>query len=168
MQYATENITPVTLELGGKSPNVFFEDVMDQEDEFLDKAIEGLVMFALNSGEVCTAPTRALIHESIYDKFMERAIERGKTSKVGNPLDQEVMMGAQTSNEQQEKILTYIKLGQEEGAELIIGGEVNNVGDDFNKGNYIEPAIFKGSNEMRIFQEEIFGHVLAVAALRAI
>src|SRR5690625_1761284 len=129
MQYATENITPVTLELGGKSPNVFFEDVMDQDDEFLDKAIEGLVMFALNSGEVCTAPTRALIHESIYDKFMERAIERVKTIKVGNPLDPEVMMGAQASTEQQEKILSYIKLGQEEGAELLIGGEVNELGD---------------------------------------
>jgi len=166
MQYATENITPVTLELGGKSPNVFFEDVMDKDDEFLDKAIEGLVMFALNSGEVCTSPTRALIQESIYDKFMERAIKRVKSIKVGNPLDPEVMMGAQASNEQQEKILSYIKLGQEEGAELLIGGGVNNVGDDFNKGNYIEPAIFKGSNEMRIFQEEIFGPVLAVATFK--
>src|SRR5690625_3676180 len=172
MQYATENITPVTLELGGKSPNVFFEDVMDQDDEFLDKAIEGLVMFALNSGEVCTAPTRALIHESIYDKFMERAIERVKTIKVGNPLDPEVMMGAQASTEQQEKILSYIKLGQEEGAELLIGGEVNELGHDFNKGKYInqehdiQPAIFKGNNEMRIFQEEIFGPVLAVTTYK--
>src|SRR5699024_9531931 len=166
MQYASENIIPVTLELGGKSPNVFYEDVMDKDDEFLDKAIEGLVMFALNSGEVCTSPTRALIQESIYDKFMERAIKRVKSIKVGNPLDPEVMMGAQASNEQQEKILSYIKLGQEEGAELLIGGGVNNVGDDFNKGNYIEPAIFKGSNEMRIFQEEIFGPVLAVATFK--
>lgn len=166
MQYATENITPVTLELGGKSPNVFFEDVMDRDDEFLDKAIEGLVMFALNSGEVCTAPTRALIQESIYDKFMERAIERVKSIKVGNPLDTEVMMGAQASNEQQEKILSYIKLGKEEGAELLIGGEVNDVGDDFNEGNYIQPAIFKGNNEMRIFQEEIFGPVLAVTTFK--
>ncbi|AXI07773.1 aldehyde dehydrogenase family protein [Oceanobacillus sp. 143] len=166
MQYATENIIPVTLELGGKSPNIFFEDVMDKDDEFLDKAIEGLVMFALNSGEVCTSPTRALIQESIYDKFIEKSIERVKAIKVGNPLDTEVMMGAQASNQQQEKILSYIKLGKEEGAELLIGGEVNQIGDDFNKGNYIQPTIFKGNNEMRIFQEEIFGPVLAVTTFK--
>eukprot|EP00130_Batrachochytrium_dendrobatidis_P008608 XP_006683483.1 hypothetical protein BATDEDRAFT_15156 [Batrachochytrium dendrobatidis JAM81] len=166
MQYATENIIPVTLELGGKSPNIFFEDVMDKDDEFLDKAIEGLVMFALNSGEVCTSPTRALIQESIYDKFIEKAIERVRAIKVGNPLDTEVMMGAQASNQQQEKILSYIKLGKEEGAELLIGGEVNHVGDDFNSGNYIQPTIFKGNNEMRIFQEEIFGPVLAVTTFK--
>lgn len=166
MQYATENIIPVTLELGGKSPNIFFEDVMDKDDEFLDKAIEGLVMFALNSGEVCTAPTRAIIQESIYDKFMERAIERVNAIKVGNPLDTDVMMGAQASNQQQEKILSYIKLGQEEGAEMLIGGGVNQVGDAFNSGYYIEPTIFKGNNEMRIFQEEIFGPVLAVTTFK--
>ncbi|RDW16109.1 aldehyde dehydrogenase [Oceanobacillus arenosus] len=166
MQYATENIIPVTLELGGKSPNIFFEDVMDKGDEFLDKAIEGLVMFALNSGEVCTSPSRALIQESIYDKFIEKAIERVKAIKVGNPLDTEVMMGAQASNQQQEKILSYIKLGKEEGAELLIGGEVNQVGDDFNRGNYIQPTIFKGNNKMRIFQEEIFGPVLAVTTFK--
>ena len=123
MQYATENIIPVTLELGGKSPNVFFEDVMDKDDSYLDKAIEGMVMFALNSGEICTCPSRALIQESIYDKFMERALERVKQIKVGNPLDTEVMMGAQASNQQKDKILSYIQLGQEEGAELLIGGE---------------------------------------------
>ncbi|MGJ9459658.1 acetaldehyde dehydrogenase ExaC [Oceanobacillus sp. CF4.6] len=166
MQYATENIIPVTLELGGKSPNIFFEDVMDQDDEFLDKAIEGLVMFALNSGEVCSAPTRAIIQESIYDKFMEKAIERVKAIKVGNPLDTDVMMGAQASNQQQEKILSYIALGKEEGAEMLIGGEVNQVGDEFNNGYYVEPTIFKGNNEMRIFQEEIFGPVLAVTTFK--
>ena len=166
MQYATENIIPVTLELGGKSPNIFFEDVMDKDDEFLDKAIEGLAMFALNSGEVCTAPTRAIIQESIYDKFMEKAIERVKAIKVGNPLDTEVMMGAQASNQQQEKILSYIELGKEEGAAMLIGGEVNQVGDAFNNGYYVEPTIFKGNNEMRIFQEEIFGPVLAVTTFK--
>lgn len=166
MQYATENIIPVTLELGGKSPNVFFEDVMNQDDEFLDKAIEGLVMFALNSGEICTAPSRALIHESIYDKFMERALERVKAIKVGNPLDTEVMMGAQASNEQKEKILSYIKLGKEEGAECLIGGEENRLDGDLTTGNYIQPTVFKGHNKMRIFQEEIFGPVLSVTTFK--
>ncbi|MDI7742316.1 aldehyde dehydrogenase family protein [Lysinibacillus fusiformis] len=166
MQYATENIIPVTLELGGKSPNVFFEDVMDQEDEFLDKAIEGLVLFALNNGEVCTCPSRALIQESIYDKFMERALERVKAIKVGNPLDTEVMMGAQASTQQKEKILSYIQLGQEEGAELLIGGEENHLGGDLENGNYIKPTVFKGNNKMRIFQEEIFGPVLSVTTFK--
>lgn len=166
MQYATENIIPVTLELGGKSPNVFFEDVMDQDDEFLDKAIEGLVMFALNSGEICTCPSRALIQESIYDKFMERAIERVKAIKVGNPLDTDVMMGAQASNEQKEKILSYIQLGKEEGAECLIGGGENNLGEGLEKGNYIQPTVFKGHNKMRIFQEEIFGPVLGVTTFK--
>ena len=166
MQYATENIIPVTLELGGKSPNVFFEDVMDKDDEFLNKAIEGLVMFALNSGEICTCPSRALIQESIYDKFMERALERVKAIKIGNPLDTEVMMGAQASNEQKEKILSYIKLGKEEGAECLIGGEENDLGEDFKNGNYIKPTVFKGHNKMRIFQEEIFGPVLGVTTFK--
>ncbi|WP_085993966.1 acetaldehyde dehydrogenase ExaC [Oceanobacillus senegalensis] len=166
MQYATENIIPVTLELGGKSPNVFFEDVMDGDDEFLDKAIEGFVMFALNSGEICTCPSRALIQESIYDEFMERALERVKNIKVGNPLDTEVMMGAQASTQQQEKILSYIKLGKEEGAELLIGGEENHLGGELEDGNYIQPTVFKGNNKMRIFQEEIFGPVLAVTTFK--
>ncbi|GKV64049.1 MULTISPECIES: aldehyde dehydrogenase family protein [unclassified Sporosarcina] len=166
MQYATENIIPVTLELGGKSPNVFFEDVMLHDDEYLNKAIEGFVMFALNSGEICTCPSRALVQESIYDKFMERALERVKAIKVGNPLDTEVMMGAQASNEQKEKILSYIKLGAEEGAECLIGGKENHLGGDLENGNYIEPTVFKGHNKMRIFQEEIFGPVLAVTTFK--
>ena len=165
MQYATENIIPVTLELGGKSPNVFFEDVMDKDDSYLDKAIEGMVMFALNSGEICTCPSRAIIQESIYDKFMERALERVKAIKVGNPLDTEVMMGAQASSQQKEKILSYIQLGQEEGAELLIGGAENKI-DGLENGNYIEPTVFKGNNKMRIFQEEIFGPVLAVTTFK--
>ncbi|MEK4425040.1 acetaldehyde dehydrogenase ExaC [Solibacillus sp. FSL K6-1523] len=162
MQYATENIIPVTLELGGKSPNVFFPDVMDADDEYLDKAIEGLVMFALNSGEICTCPSRALIHESIYDKFMERVLERVKAIKIGNPLDSEVMMGAQASNEQLTKILSYIEIGKEEGAELLIGGYQNKLDEDQEGGYYVAPTIFKGDNKMRIFQEEIFGPVLSV------
>ena len=162
MQYATENIIPVTLELGGKSPNVFFPDVMDQDDEYLDKAIEGLVMFALNSGEICTCPSRALVHESIYDKFMERVLERVKAIKIGNPLDTEVMMGAQASNEQLQKILSYIEIGKEEGAELLIGGYQNQLDADQEGGYYVAPTIFKGDNKMRIFQEEIFGPVLSV------
>ncbi|EGQ24148.1 MULTISPECIES: acetaldehyde dehydrogenase ExaC [Sporosarcina] len=166
MQYATENIIPVTLELGGKSPNVFFEDVMAHDDEYLNKAIEGFVMFALNSGEICTCPSRALIQESIYDEFMERALERVKAIKIGNPLDTEVMMGAQASNEQKEKILSYIKLGTEEGAECLIGGEENHLGGDLENGNYIKPTVFKGHNKMRIFQEEIFGPVLAVTTFK--
>lgn len=166
MQYATENIIPVTLELGGKSPNIFFEDVMDQDDEFLDKVVEGFVMFALNNGEICTCPSRALIQESIYDKFMERALERVKAIKIGNPLDTEVMMGAQASKQQKDKILSYIQLGKEEGAECLVGGDVNHLGGDLENGNYIQPTVFKGHNKMRIFQEEIFGPVLAVTTFK--
>mgnify|MGYP001220140898 FL=1 len=166
MQYASENIIPVTLELGGKSPNIFFEDVMNADDEYLDKAIEGFVMFALNTGEVCTCPSRALIQESIYDQFMERALDRVKAIKVGNPLDPEVMMGAQASQQQMEKILSYIELGKQEGAELLIGGDVNRLGGELENGYYIQPTIFKGDNKMRIFQEEIFGPVLAVTTFK--
>ncbi|MBB6443414.1 acetaldehyde dehydrogenase ExaC [Bacillus benzoevorans] len=166
MQYATENIIPVTLELGGKSPNIFFADVMNQDDEFLDKAIEGFVMFALNQGEVCTCPSRALIQESIYGKFMERALERVKAIKVGNPLDTDVMMGAQASIEQKEKILSYISLGKEEGAQLLAGGEENQLGNQLENGYYIQPTVFKGNNKMRIFQEEIFGPVLSVTTFK--
>ena len=166
MQYASENIIPITLELGGKSPNIFFEDVMDQEDGFLDKSIEGLVMFALNQGEVCTCPSRALIHESIYDKFIEKAVERTKQIKIGHPLDTETMMGAQASTEQQEKIKSYLDIGKKEGAELLTGGNVNQLPEELSGGNYIEPTIFKGSNDMRIFQEEIFGPVLAVTTFK--
>lgn len=166
MQYASDNIIPVTLELGGKSPNLFFADVMEKDDAFLDKALEGLTMFALNTGEVCTCPSRALIQESIYDEFMERAIDRVKQIKVGNPLDTEVMMGAQASTEQQEKILSYIQIGKEEGAELLYGGEENQVGEGYENGHYIKPTIFKGDNSMRIFQDEIFGPVLAVTTFK--
>lgn len=166
MQYATENIIPVTLELGGKSPNIFFEDVMAQDDDFLDKAIEGLVLFALNSGEICTCPSRALVQESIYEKFMERALERVKKIKIGNPLDTETMMGAQASNEQMQKILSYIQIGQEEGAELLIGGHQNKLEGDQAEGYYVAPTVFKGHNKMRIFQEEIFGPVLAVTTFK--
>ena len=166
MQYASENIIPVTLELGGKSPNIFFADVMDEDDGYLDKAIEGLVMFALNQGEVCTCPSRALIHESIYDEFMARALERVKQIKIGHPLDTETMMGAQASTEQMEKILSYIDIGKKEGAEVLIGGEANKLEDELGGGYYIKPTIFKGHNKMRIFQEEIFGPVLSVTTFK--
>lgn len=166
MQYASQNIIPVTLELGGKSPNIFFEDVMDADDEFLDKAIEGFVLFALNQGEVCTCPSRALIQESIYDKFMERALERVAAIKTGNPLDPTTMMGAQASTEQMEKILSYIDIGKQEGAEVLIGGDRNNLGGELSEGFYIKPTVFKGHNKMRIFQEEIFGPVVAVTTFK--
>lgn len=166
MQYASENIIPITLELGGKSPNIFFKDVMDKDDGFLDKAVEGLVMFALNQGEVCTCPSRALIHEDIYDEFMERAIERVKQIKMGHPLDPSTMMGAQASNEQYEKIMSYLQIGKDEGAEVLIGGNAKEADGDLAGGYYVEPTIFKGHNKMRIFQEEIFGPVLAVTTFK--
>jgi len=166
MQYATENIIPVTLELGGKSPNIFFPSVMDADDAFLDKALEGVVMFALNQGEVCTCPSRLLIHESIYDRFIEKVLERVHAIKTGNPFDTTVMMGAQASQIQKDKILSYIQLGKEEGAELLCGGEVNHLGGDLEGGYYIQPTLFKGHNKMRIFQEEIFGPVLAVTTFK--
>ncbi|HEY4601398.1 MAG TPA: aldehyde dehydrogenase [Cerasibacillus sp.] len=166
MQYASENIIPVTLELGGKSPNIFFNDVMDQDDGFLDKAVEGLVMFALNQGEVCTCPSRALIQESIYDDFMEKAIARVKEIKVGHPLDTETMMGAQASMEQMEKIMSYLEIGKEEGAEVLVGGSRNELAGELSGGYYVKPTIFKGHNNMRIFQEEIFGPVLSVTTFK--
>jgi len=166
MQYATENIIPVTLELGGKSPNIFFPSVMDADDEFLDKALEGVALFALNQGEVCTCPSRLLIHESIYDRFIEKVLARVNAIKTGNPLDTTVMMGAQASQIQKDKILSYIKLGKEEGAELLCGGDVNHLGGDLEGGYYIQPTLFKGHNKMRIFQEEIFGPVLAVTTFK--
>jgi len=166
MQYATENIIPVTLELGGKSPNIFFESIMDHDDEYLDKAIEGAVLFAFNQGEICTCPSRLLIQESIYDKFMARVIERVKAIKVGHPLDPTTMMGAQASKMQYDKISSYLKLGKEEGAEVLVGGEVNHLGGDLETGYYIQPTLFKGHNKMRIFQEEIFGPVLAVTTFK--
>lgn len=166
MQYASQNIIPVTLELGGKSPNIFFADVMDADDAFFDKCLEGFAMFALNQGEICTCPSRVLIQESIYDKFIERAIKRVQAIKQGNPLDKGTMMGAQASSEQLEKILTYIKLGQEEGAELLTGGKVTKLPGALSDGYYVEPTVFKGHNKMRIFQEEIFGPVLAVTTFK--
>ncbi|REJ09442.1 aldehyde dehydrogenase [Halobacillus trueperi] len=166
MQYASQNIIPVTLELGGKSPNIIFEDVMREDDDFLDKTIEGMVMFALNQGEVCTCPSRALIQESIYDEFMDRAIKRVKEIKTGNPLDPEVMMGAQASSEQLEKILSYLEIGKDEGAECLTGGARNQMEGDFKDGYYVQPTVFKGDNSMRIFQEEIFGPVLSVTTFK--
>ena len=166
MQYASQNIIPVTLELGGKSPNIFFEDIMDADDEFLDKAIEGFVLFALNQGEVCTCPSRALIQESIYDRFIERAIKRVEAIKTGNPLDPTTMMGAQASSEQLEKILSYLDIGKQEGAQVLAGGDRNALEGDLADGYYVQPTVFKGDNSMRIFQEEIFGPVVAVTTFK--
>ena len=165
MQYASQNIIPVTLELGGKSPNIFFEDVMASDDAYFDKCLEGFTMFALNSGEVCTCPPRALIQESIYDDFMARALQRTKAIKLGNPLHMETMLGAQCSTEQMEKITSYLKLGVEEGADVLCGGGVASV-EGAPNGNYIQPTIFKGHNKMRIFQEEIFGPVVSVTTFK--
>lgn len=166
MQYASQNLIPVTLELGGKSPNIFFDDVMSQDDAFLDKAIEGFVMFALNQGEVCTCPSRALIHESIYERFMDRALARVEQIKQGNPLDMETMIGAQASNEQVEKILSYFDIANQEGATCLIGGGRNTLEGDLKDGYYIKPTVFKGHNKMRIFQEEIFGPVVSVTTFK--
>jgi aldehyde dehydrogenase len=162
MQYAAQNIIPSTTELGGKSPNIFFADVMDADDEFLDKAVEGLVLYAFNKGEVCTCPSRALIHESIYDAFMERCLARIAAIRQGNPLDPDTQLGAQVSAAQLEKIQGYVDIGNQEGAELLIGGHRNVLGGELEGGYYFEPTVFKGTNDMRIFQEEIFGPVLAV------
>jgi aldehyde dehydrogenase len=163
MQYATENLIPVTLELGGKSPNIFFGDVMAEDDAFLDKTLEGFTMFALNQGEVCTCPSRALVQRSIYDKFMEKAIDRVNKIKQGNPLEADTMMGAQASNDQMEKILSYVDIGKKEGANLLTGGERANLDGELKDGYYMKPTVFEGHNKMRIFQEEIFGPVLSVA-----
>lgn len=165
MQYAAENIVPVSLELGGKSPNIFFESVMAEDDAFLDKAIEGLVLFALNQGQVCTCPSRALIQESIYDKFMEKCLARVKAITMGDPYDLGTMMGAQASDEQHRKISSYLDIGKSEGAELLCGGE-SYQNEFYPNGYYIQPTMFKGNNKMRIFQEEIFGPVLAVTTFK--
>ncbi|SIS52540.1 aldehyde dehydrogenase [Paracoccus saliphilus] len=166
MQYASENLIPVTLELGGKSPNIFFEDVTREDDDFFDKAIEGFVMFALNQGEVCTCPSRALIHESIYDRFMERALARVKAIKQGDPRESDTMIGAQASSEQKEKILSYFDIGRQEGAEVLTGGKAADLGGDLSSGYYVEPTILKGHNKMRVFQEEIFGPVVSVTTFK--
>ena len=165
-QAAANNLIPATLELGGKSPNVFFADVMDKDDGFLDKAIEGLVLFAFNQGEVCTCPSRALIQESIYDRFMERVLQRVAAIQQTNPLDTSSMMGAQASKEQLTKILSYLDLGKQEGAQVLAGGSQAHLGGELDGGYYVQPTLFKGHNKMRIFQEEIFGPVLAVTTFK--
>jgi aldehyde dehydrogenase len=162
MQYASEPIIPQTLELGGKSPNIFFADVMDHDDDFLDKALEGFTLFAFNKGEVCTCPSRVLIQDSIFDKFLDLAVKRVEKIKMGNPLEPTTMMGAQASNDQLTKIMEYIKVGKAEGARCVTGGEQAHLGGDLEKGYYIKPTVFVGHNKMRIFQEEIFGPVLSV------
>ena len=162
MQYAAENIIPVTLELGGKSPNIFFSDVMAEDDDYLDKALEGFAMFALNQGEVCTCPSRVLVQRKIYDRFMEKAVARVAAIKQGSPLDPTTMIGAQASNDQLEKILAYIDIGRQEGAEVLIGGGRAELGGELSTGYYVQPTVFAGHNRMRIFQEEIFGPVVSV------
>ena len=165
-QAAASNLIPATLELGGKSPNVFFEDIADADDDFFDKAVEGLVLFAFNQGEVCTCPSRALIQESIYDKFMERVLPRVAAIKQGNPLDPNTMIGAQASQDQLNKIMSYMDIGKQEGAKLLIGGERNMLSGALADGYYIQPTLLKGHNKMRVFQEEIFGPVLAVTTFK--
>ncbi len=166
MQYAAETIIPQTMELGGKSPNIFFADVMDEDDAFLDKALEGFALFAFNKGEVCTCPSRALVQESIFDSFMEKAIARVKRIKVGDPLDPDIQMGPQCSKGQLEKILNYIDIGKQEGATLVTGGERAHLGGEYEKGFFMQPTVFTGDNGMRIFQEEIFGPVLSVTRFK--
>jgi aldehyde dehydrogenase len=166
MQYASENLIPVTLELGGKSPNIFFADVMAAEDDYFDKALEGFAMFALNQGEVCTCPSRALVQESIYDRFMERAVARVEKIKMGHPLDPSTMLGAQASNDQLEKILSYIDIGKKEGARVLTGGERRVLGGELADGYYVAPTVLEGNNKMRVFQEEIFGPVVSVTKFR--
>jgi len=163
MQYASDNIIPVTLELGGKSPNIFFADVMAEDDAFLDKALEGFAMFALNQGEVCTCPSRALVDARIYDRFMEKAIARVGKIVQGDPLEMSTMIGAQASNDQLEKVLSYLDIGLQEGAKVLIGGERAHLEGELAGGYYVQPTVFEGHNKMRVFQEEIFGPVLSVA-----
>ncbi len=164
MQYASQNLIPVTLELGGKSPNIFFDDVSRADDAFYDKALEGFAMFALNQGEVCTCPSRALVQKSMYDQFLPAATDRVKKITQGNPLDTDTMIGAQASNDQLEKILSYIQIGTEEGARIITGGERVDLGGNLSGGYYVAPTIFEGTNKMRVFQEEIFGPVVSVTS----
>ncbi|MFD7012439.1 aldehyde dehydrogenase family protein [Rhodococcus jostii] len=166
MQYASQNLIPVTLELGGKSPNIFFSDVLAQSDDYQDKALEGFTMFALNQGEVCTAPSRALIQEDIFDEFLAMAAIRTKAIRQGDPLDTDTMIGAQASNDQLEKVLSYIEIGKAEGAKVITGGERAELGGDLSGGYYVQPTVFAGNNKMRIFQEEIFGPVVSVTSFR--
>src|SRR5580693_6472465 len=164
MQYASQNLIPVTLELGGKSPNIFFDNVAAERDDFYDKALEGFTMFALNQGEVCTCPSRALVQQSIYEQFVPDAVARTKAVKQGNPLDTDTMIGAQASNDQLEKILSYLEIGRAEGAKVLTGGERADLGGELSGGYYVTPTVFEGNNSMRIFQEEIFGPVLALTS----
>jgi aldehyde dehydrogenase len=166
MQYAAQNLIPVTLELGGKSPNIFFSDILAADDEFLDKAVEGLVLYAFNKGEVCTCPSRALIQQDIYEDFMPRALARIAKIKQGNPLDTETMIGPQVSAQQLEKVSSYVNIGRGEGAEVLIGGKRAEIGGEFAAGYFYQPTVLKGHNKMRVFQEEIFGPVLAVTTFR--
>jgi len=166
MQYASQNLIPVTLELGGKSPNIFFEDVMAKDDDFFDKTLEGFTMFAVNQGEVCTCPSRALVQESIYERFVERALARVKAIKQGNPLDPTTMIGAQASSEQLEKILSYLDIGRQEGAQVLSGGGRSKINGELKHGYYVEPTVLKGHNKMRVFQEEIFGPVVSVTTFK--
>jgi len=166
MQYASQNLIPVTLELGGKSPNVFFEDVFAKNDDFADKALEGFAMFALNQGEVCTCPSRALIQESIYDRFIESAVARVNKITQGHPLDTSTMIGAQASSEQLEKILSYIDIGKQEGAKILTGGARKTLDGELKDGYYMQPTVLRGHNKMRVFQEEIFGPVVAVTTFK--
>src|SRR5450755_3555526 len=164
MQYASENIIPVTLELGGKSPNIFFDDVLREDDDFVDKALEGFAMFALNQGEVCTCPSRALVQRSIYERFMDRAVKRVEAIRQGDPYEMSTQIGAQASNDQFEKILAYIDIGKKEGAKVLTGGVANKLPGELAGGYYIKPTVFEGHNKMRIFQEEIFGPVVSVTS----
>ncbi|WP_297337817.1 aldehyde dehydrogenase family protein [Algoriphagus sp.] len=166
MQYASENLIPVTMELGGKSPNIFMKSIADADDDFFDKCIEGAVMFALNQGEVCTCPSRILVHEDIYDIFMDKVIARTQAIKMGHPLAEDTMMGAQASNDQYEKILSYIEIGKEEGATVLTGGAKAGLNSGLENGYYIQPTILKGHNKMRVFQEEIFGPVTCVTTFK--
>ena len=166
MQYASENLIPVTLELGGKSPNVFFADVMDEDDDYFDKALEGFALFALNQGEVCTCPSRVLVQESIFDRFIERAVARVNKIKQGHPLDPSTMIGAQASNDQLEKILSHIDIGRKEGAEVLTGGGRANLEGELSTGYYVQPTVLRGHNKMRVFQEEIFGPVVSVTTFK--
>ncbi len=166
LKCAAENIIPSTVELGGKSPNVFFADIMKHEEEFISKCVEGLVLAFLNQGEVCTCPSRALIHESIYDEFMDRVVARTKAIRRGNPLDTETQVGAQASLEQFERIMGYIEIGRSEGAEVIFGGAAEEMSGSLKKGYYVQPTLLKGDNQMRVFQEEIFGPVVGVTTFK--
>jgi len=168
MRYAADNVTNITLELGGKSPNIFFADVINEDDAFLDKALEGFAFFALNQGEVCTCPSRALVHESIYDRFMEKAVKRVEAISQNDPLDPSTMIGAQASQEQFDKIMGYLEIGRKEGAKVLTGGDKKSLPGNLKDGYYIQPTIFEGNNKMRVFQEEIFGPVVSVTTFKTV